>query len=167
MRAASWLRAGRPLSARVRETSHAHDGTYGISNPGWAYRTDVVAGPGITMTAWARPSSSTSGRFYFGFDATSSGCKSFVMAPNTTELLFQRNTSYGYSDVADVSQSFTSKWYRVEVVVTGSIATGRLYDSDGVTLINELTHDFGSMGTGGMAMRGYSFGYIDTLVLCP
>jgi hypothetical protein len=149
-------------------TTMAHDGTYGLEDPDWSYRTDVVAGSGARLTWWVYTSSATSGRLYLGFDATSSGCKSFVIAPNTTDIMFQTNSGWGFSSHATVNQTFTaSHWYLAELTIAGSVATGRLYDSDGSTLLNSTSHDFGSIGSGGVALRSFGSTGVDTIILCP
>ena len=45
----------------------------------------------------------------------------------------------------------------------GGSYTGRLYASDGTTLINTLAVDYGSALPGGVAMRGFGATDIDTI----
>ncbi|MBW2260861.1 MAG: hypothetical protein JRG91_02725 [Deltaproteobacteria bacterium] len=149
-------------------TTAAHDGTYGLEDAGWSYRTDVSTGSGARLTWWVHTDTSSSGRVYLGFDSSSTGCKSFVVAPNTTEIMFMNNSSWSFSTFARVTQSFSADhWYLAEVTIAGSVATGRLYDSDGSTLINTTTYDYGSVGTGGVAIRSFGGIGVDTITLCP
>jgi hypothetical protein len=146
----------------------AHDGSYGLVDPGWYYRTDYSITDGMTYTAWVHTTTATGGRLYFGFDATSSGCKSFVLAPNTTDLMFMTNSGYSYTNHAVVSQTYLADhWYFIEVIITGTTATGNLYDSDGATLLNTTSYTYGSMGTGGFSIRSFSGMGVDTIEYCP
>jgi hypothetical protein len=74
----------------ILSATNAHDGMYGLSDPGWYYRTDVSIGiPGDVLTCWVRPGD---GRAYLGFGASASGCWSLVAAPNTSQLLLEQNS---------------------------------------------------------------------------
>ena len=151
-------------------SSHAHDGSRGLTDPDWVYRTDVTFGntAGKKLSVWARPSSNSSGRFYFGFSASASGTRKLVMAPNTTVFCFMDGGNYeNYTIVSTTSQSYTAnKWYKLEVEYLGNGEyTGRLYDSDGTTVLKTLTYDFGDEQSGGVAMRSFSTWSIDTIEL--
>ncbi len=148
-------------------TAAAHDGTYGLQDPDWHYRTDVTVGAaGDRLRMWVRAASS--GRAYFGFGATASGAKSFVLAPNTTSILFQNNSGYGYSNVATSTTSFsTGAWYLMEIeFLGGGMVRGTVYSSDGVTVVNTLTHDFGTLTPAGIALRSFNTTYLDTIEVC-
>jgi hypothetical protein len=137
-------------------TACAHDGPQGISDPGWYYRTDVTYGsPGDGLRIWVKPGS---GRFYMGFGATASGAWSLVAAPNTTELIIQQNSGYGYSDLSSVSQSWvTGQWYLLEAVFEeGGLVVGNLYDEDGTTLINTVSATLSGFAPAGVAIRSFS-----------
>jgi hypothetical protein len=145
----------------------AHDGSRGIYNPGWHYRTDVTFGSTIGQKlAWWVSFSSTTGRAYLGFASSSSGTRSFVVAPNTTNLIFQNNVSYGFSNVSEVAQTYSlTTWYKAEVEYNGGGSyTGRLYASDGTTLLNTLAVDYGSAQPGGVAIRGFGNQGLDTIM---
>ena len=59
------------------------------------------------------------------------------------------------------------RWYLLEVEIgAGGVAMGRLYDSDGTTLLGSVSHTFGSFGSGGVAFRGFSSIAIDTIRFC-
>jgi len=147
-------------------TAAAHDGSQGVVDPDWGQMFSPPISFGTTagqiLSTWVAPGS----RAYIGFNADSSGARSFVVAPNTTSLIFQLNSGYGYADQASVSQATTgSTWYYVEIEYNGGGSyTGRLYASDGTTLINSLTNDYGSTSTAyGIAIRTFGTGYIDTI----
>ncbi|UCH63417.1 MAG: M6 family metalloprotease domain-containing protein [Fidelibacterota bacterium] len=140
----------------------AHDGSYGITDGGysykldWYYQTDVLLGDaGDQLSIWVKPDNSNEGRFYLGFGADASGCWSLIMAPNTGELIIQQNSGYSYYDVASVSQVWTADvWYRMEVTFDGGEqVTGRLYASDGTTLLNTISATLSGFQPAGIAIR--------------
>ncbi len=144
----------------------AHDGTNGLRDPEWMYRTDVKIGyPGDRISVWVRPGSSNAGRAYLGFGASSNGCWSFVAAPNAGDLRIQQNVAYGFTEKATNTQVWQSnKWYRmsVEFVSTNSVVCN-LYDSDGVTPLNSMSMNGITGLPGGVALRSFSSFSIDTL----
>lgn len=165
----AWTRANVAGSSPATfSAAAAHDGARGASdlNSSWYYRTDNVAtvDPGETLSAWVRGGT---GRFYLGFGATSAGASSFVAAFNTNQLLFQNNNSWtSFSQTDATSFAFTAgQWYKLTVSFGPSIV-GRLYGSDGSTLLasligTNLTHTTG----GGVAVRGFSNIAVDTIAL--
>jgi hypothetical protein len=143
----------------------AHDGAFGVAdnNGAWAYRTDVTVNNGDTLSAWVRPGV---GRFYLGFGASAAGASSFVIAPNTGQLLFQNNVGYNFANTSSSSFSFTQgKWYLASVTLGPSIV-GTLYDSDGVTALGSLVGTGLVNGAGGgVAVRSFDGVSFDTISL--
>ncbi len=143
-------------------TSAAHDGTYGLLDTNgndWIYRDDAGAqvAAGDTLTVWVRFTGSATGRAYFGFGAGPNGTLSLVAAPNTNQLILQSNAGYGYTDLADVNQTWTAnQWYKLEVdwSTTGAII-GKLYASNGTTLLNTITASDTNITSGGIAFRAF------------
>lgn len=163
-----WPKAPWVVSAGgVLSPAYAHDGSYGLSDPGWAYRTDVSLGnPGDSLSWWVRPTSSTAGRAYLGFGASASGCWSLVAAPNSGELLLQLNSPYAsYTVVAEAPQAWVAgKWYKAAVEFSsGGTVTGKLYDSDGTTLLNSVTYTGVTGLPGGVAIRSFGDFALDTI----
>ncbi len=111
------------------------------------------------------------GRAYFGFGASSAGTLSLVAAPNTGQLVLQSNVGYGYTTLAAVSQGWQANhWYRLEVD-WGSSGTivGKLFDSNGTTLLNSVTGATTAITSGGIAFRsiGNYDKYFDTVTDTP
>ncbi len=147
-------------------SAHAHDGNYGLSDPGWSHRTDVQMGAaGDVLTWWIRQASSASGRAYLGFAASASGCWSIVAAPNSGAFILQQNAGYGYVDVASRAQTWQpNRWYKVAVEFASSTSVVcKLYDSDGVTLLNSLSYVGVDGLPGGVAMRSFGAFSLDTI----
>jgi hypothetical protein len=140
----------------------AHDGPFGLqigSLTEWFWRNDaaVAVQQGDTISAWVQAAGAPIGRTYFGFGASATGTLSMVLGGNTGTLNLQQNAGFGFLDIGVVPQIWTpNKWYRFEVVwgVGGSI-TGRLFDSDGTTLLNTVTATDTTITSGGLAFRGF------------
>jgi hypothetical protein len=141
----------------------AHDGPFGLqigSFTEWFWRNDaaVAVQQGDTISAWIQAAGTPGlGRGYIGFGASATGTLSMVLGGNTGTLNLQRNTGFGFLDIGVVPQVWTpNKWYRFEIVweVGGSI-TGRLFDSDGTTLLNTVTATDTTITSGGLAFRGF------------
>ena len=131
----------------------------------WYYRTTPVVGgtAGHKLSCWVMPTS-TAGRTYVGFGATASGCYSVILAPNTSQLLLQSNASWGFSDLASVSWTYTaSTWYKIEIEWTSTTAViCRLYNSSS-TLLTSVSHNLGSVVSGGVALRSFGAHNIDDI----
>jgi hypothetical protein len=150
---------GRTITA-VEATYAAHDGTYGLDQLNgneWIYRSDAAAQvqAGDTLSVWLQFAGSADGRAYFGFGANSYGALSLVAAPNSGQLILQQNIFYGYTNLAAVNQNFQANhWYRLEVDwgTSGKIV-GKLFDSNGTTLLQTVTASTTVITTGGIAFR--------------
>jgi len=145
----------------------AHDGAFGLQTStgtsDWFYRNDaaVQLAQGDTISVWVRPTAGVTGRAYFGFGASAAGTYSLVVGPNTSQLLLQLNSGFGFTTLASVSQTYTNNtWYRLEVAWgTGGVITGRLFASDGTTLLNTVTATDTTFTSGGIAFRAFTDGY--------
>ncbi|MBO0857722.1 MAG: PxKF domain-containing protein [Chloracidobacterium sp.] len=150
----------------------AHDGPFGLqigSPTEWFWRNDsaVATQQGDTISAWVQAAGAPSGgRVYVGFGASAAGTLSIVLGGNTGSLLLQRNAGFSFQDLASVPQTWVAnKWYRFEVVwgVGGGI-TGRLFDSDGTTLLNTVSATDTTITSGGLAFRAFGpTTYVDSV----
>jgi subtilisin-like proprotein convertase family protein len=149
----------------------AHDGIYGLDGDNaWIYRTDsqVRVGQGNIISFWVKVL--TDGRAYCGFGASAVGAYSIGSAANTSQLILQMlDDNYGtVNDLAAVAQTWTlDKWYRLEAEWRlGGNIVGRLYDSDGITLLNTVTANDSTYTSGGIAFRAWDDHYFDTIERC-
>jgi hypothetical protein len=149
----------------------AHDGPFGLqleTFTEWMWRNDtaVAVQQGDTISAWVQAAGEPTGRVYVGFGASAAGAYSMVLGGNTGTLILQRNDNFGFTDIGVVPQTWVAnKWYRFEVVwgVGGSI-TGRLFDSDGETLLNTVTATDTTITSGGLAFRAFGLThYVDSV----
>jgi len=161
---APWVRVA-GITLGTVSASYAHDGSYGLQDPEWMYRTDVSLGnTGTRLSCWVRPTSLV-GRAYLGFGASASGCWSAVIAPNTSQFLIQQNSGYSFTTAASASQTWqANKWYLVTIqFLSTSSVTCNLYDSDGTTLLNSLSGSGITGLPGGVAMRSFGVFSLDTI----
>jgi hypothetical protein len=177
---APWEHSSNPMSEDVN-TDAAHDGLQGLEiNQGagnmWTYREDLSVGnPGEVWGVWTRPPAlGYSCSAYLGFGADSGGCYAFVIGFNTQTIFFYDCDPYGSFTLVGSTQTFPfthDGWYYAEVeFVSSTDVIGRLYDSDGTTLLAEIatSRSGGWNIPGGLAFRLFDYGgyprhmYIDT-----
>ena len=156
----SWYVTGSYGATAYLSSAAAHDGALGLDDyngSDWIYRTDAnaVVKQGDTVSVWLKFSGAANGRAYFGFGASAGGTLSLVAAPNTNQLILQNNAGWGFTNLAAVSQTYVANhWYRLEVAwgTSGKII-GRLYDSNGTTLLKSVTATTTAITSGGIAFR--------------
>ncbi len=170
----NWYVTGYGYDTAYLNTAAAHDGTYGLDLTGqdWFYRTDAGAQvkAGDTLSVWVQFAGAANGRAYFGFGASSAGTLSIVAAPNSNQLILQSNVGWGYTDLAAVNQTYQpNQWYRLEVDWgTSGTIVGKLFASNGTTLLNSLTAHTTAITSGGIAFRAIGNDkYFDTVTDAP
>lgn len=164
----SWGPNWSSTAAGVVTASSAHDGQYGVALNGssWTFNTGITFTPGNELSAWVRPTSGSSGRFYLGFGADASGASSLVAATNTGDIRFQDNPNFSYTELNTSSQTWSSQWYKVSVIWnTDGSAIGRLYGSDGSTLLNTVNQTGLTRSATGIALRGFGSFDVDTIAV--
>jgi hypothetical protein len=157
----NWFVVGAFTPTAYLSSSAAHDGPYGLDDydgTDWIYRNDAAAQvrQGEKLSVWLKFANVADGRAYFGFGASAFGTLSLVAAPNTGQLMIQDNSGYtNFTIVGAVSQTYLANhWYRLEVNWgAGGVITGRLFDSNGTTLLNSVTATDNSVTSGGIAFR--------------
>src|SRR5262249_38214506 len=110
---------------------------------------------GDTLSVWMKFTNTFGTRAYFAFGANSFGTLSLVAAPNTGQFIIQENWMYGFTNLAAVSQTYLSgHWYRLEVDWgTSGTIIGKLFDSDGTTLLRTVTAFTTDIISGGFGFR--------------
>src|SRR5437764_15185509 len=86
----------------------------------------------------------------------SSGTLSFVLAANTGDIRFQENPGYAFTELNSSPQAFLGDhWYFAEIDWgVGGGLTGKLFDSDGTTLLNTVTSSYTLFTLVGIAFGG-------------
>lgn len=151
----------------------AHDGGFGLrltqsgGNAGhWNYNTAISVSEGDVLSMWVRLHDE--GRVYFGFGSNATNSQSLVAAANTDELMFQDNANYDhYSVIGSNAFAWTlDKWYRLEIDwMAGGNAVGKVFDSDGTTLLDSLSQSGLALSSGGIALRAFFTVDIDTITV--
>ena len=152
-----------------------HDGSYGLVDSNgndWIYRNDAAAQvkQGDTISVWLKFAGTADGRAYFGFGANSGGTLSLVAAPNSNQLLIQNNSGWGFTTIGSTAQTWQANhWYRLEVDWGGNGSiVGKVFDSDGATLLQTVTAAATGITSGGIAFRAIgSNKYWDTVQVTP
>ena len=166
----------------------AHDGSYGLEMHGvplkgdvrdpdydedWIYRNDpdVYNEQGDVISFWVKVNRLDQGRAYCGFGATAAGCYCISLAPNTMDFRIYANPGYGYETLSAVAFTWEAdKWYRLEADwAVGGLITGRVYDSDGCTMLLETSVTDTRYTSGGIAFRYWytdssGMGCFDTII---
>jgi hypothetical protein len=138
----------------------SHDGFYGLmdsSGSDWIYRDDAASQvrQGDTISVWMAFVGGASGVAAFGFGASGGGTLSLVASPMSHQLMLMNDVGYGATTLGAVNATFQSNhWYRMEVTwgTTGNI-TGKLYDSNGTTLLQTVTGSTNVIKSGGIAFK--------------
>jgi len=147
----------------------AYSGSFGYSGSTtsypWFRRNDYIFGnTGDVLSAWVKGNQ----RNYLGFGSSTTGAWSFVLAPNTSQLIIQSNSGWGYSNTVATSYTYnTSAWYFLELTFNSPTSvTGRLYNASMVLQASVTTSPVG-LTAGGIAMRVYctTAGYFDDIGL--
>jgi hypothetical protein len=161
----------------------AHDGLLGLDKHDgyeWMVSTDSAeqVHQGETISVWTQLAGTADGRAYLGFgtiapsltqDTSAFRTLALVLAPNTNQLLLQSisgNTTF--TTFGTAAQTYQADhWYRMEVTWgTGGSITGKLYDSDGTTLLNTVTGTNNSITSGNIGIRAFGGDkYFDTYVV--
>src|SRR5262249_4461652 len=148
----------------------AHDGNAGVINHAgkdWIYRDDAAAQvrEGDTISAWVQFHGTADGQAFFAFGANTNldgsplATNSLVLAADKRKLYLQENFfgSQLNSTIGTSAQSTrfrANHWYRVEVTwgTDGSIV-GKLFDSDGTTLLNSVRATANLFSSGGIGFH--------------
>jgi outer membrane protein OmpA-like peptidoglycan-associated protein len=157
---APWIRVSSFSSAQTANS--AHTGKFGLSmSSDVLYRTDTIVGkPGQVISWWIRFEGPS--WMFCGFGSRSSqdlNSRNFYylcVDPSTQTLHFSSTPDYTYPPLKMVPQTYKMNiWYRVEVVYnTATNVTGKLYSTNGKTLLNSITVDLPELKLGGIAFSG-------------
>jgi hypothetical protein len=186
---AAYTTALRALPSAAILPIAAHDGGQGLVKQDgyeWLIRNDSGSQvqQGDTVSAWIQFADVADGRAYLGFDSkdiapahatlSAGGTMAVVLAANTNQLIIQKDSGSNgvasFTNLAAVSQTYQADhWYRVEATWgAGGAITGRLYDSDGTTLLGSAsaTTTVPFPSGAGIAFRGFGHDkYFDTVVV--
>jgi hypothetical protein len=186
---AALLLLSAPASAQVLEDfEHGNEGLYGVlsgtadtfnvsnaaarngvyggefiqgTGPSWRARLDINTAPGNVYEAHVRLRGgvATNGRSYMGVGASAAGAWSAVFAPNTSQIILQNNTNFGFTTAATAAATITpDTWYllRLTWAANGDM-TVELWDETGTTLqASTGVIVTGFTTAGGLVFRGFT-----------
>jgi hypothetical protein len=148
-------------------TEPVHGGEQALMDPNWHFN-DTPVGPSGEVSVWTWLGT---GRTYLGFDSDAVGTKSFVLAPNSGDIRFQRNPTYeDYEELTlDISDLPIGAWVRATVRLVGPMtAEGSVYDASGARIAGPLLQDYPEgFGGGTVALRAFGGHLVDDLSVCP
>ncbi len=171
-----WMVTGGPTITGSRSAAAAHDGSFGFDDANgndWIYRTDAAAQAklGDQLSVWLEFPGTANGRAYFGFGTSASGTLTLVAVPNTGQLILQSVAGFSnYLNLAAGNQNYQANhWYRLEVDLgTNGTVTGKIFDSNGTTLLDQVVATNVSNAAGGIALRATGNDkYWDTITDTP
>lgn len=155
-----WKNISNGNSLKVKGS--AHSGKFGLLcgfNGGYYTRDDVQIGePGQVISCWIRFQSTTNAYLGFGrnLKVTENGYH-LVLAPEKNSFDLRKSADYTYPNLKSATQTYKmNTWYRLELIFnTSTNVTGKLYLSNGTTLINTINVEIPDLTPGGISFRGH------------
>lgn len=148
----------------------ARTGAFGaeMNGGGWWSHNEAVINDGDSYEFYFR---GDGGRAYIGFtsDAAATEAYTVLAAPNTNNVVIQRNNGFGFTNLAE-STPITwsgSEFYRVAVSYAGGIITAQAFDAGGSPLADAIQADTGYTGGGSLLLRGFSNPHVDDISIIP
>ena len=157
-------------------TTAKHDGAYGLLDTNgndWVYRNDAAAQvkQGDTISVWLDFSGSANGTASFGFGATATGTLALVASPANNQLLLQNAAGYRAKTIGSAAKTWLANhWYRMEINWgTNGAIVGKVFDSDGTTLLQTVKATTTSITAGGIGFNatGRNNKFWDTVQRTP
>lgn len=154
-----WMQVARSNSAVNKGC--AHSGKFGLNCINdYVIRNDLQIGfPEQVISCWVRFQRSTNAYLGFGRsnDRETDLGYFLVLSPENNSLDFRRSPDYTYPILKSVSQTYKmNSWYRLELTfTTNTKLTGKLYASDGKTLLNTIAIELPDLTPGGISFRGH------------
>jgi outer membrane protein OmpA-like peptidoglycan-associated protein len=146
----------------LKTRNSAHSGRFGLdcTNGCFVIRKDKQIGqPGQVISWWIRFQKKTRASCGFGFVSLPSEHGYYLCVdPSTNTLHFASSPDYTYPLLKVRSQTYKlNVWYRVEVSFnTPTNVTGRLFSTNGKTVLNSLTIEIPDLSPGGISFDGLS-----------
>lgn len=155
-----WIGVSYPTNSSINKGC-AHAGKFGLNClDDYIIRSDLQIGyPKQVISCWVRFQRKTNA--YLGFGGRNSVETErgyhLVLAPERNSFDFRRSPDYTYPNLKSVSQTYKmNTWYRLELTFnTSTHVTGKLYSSNGTTLINTIELELPNLTPGGISFRGH------------
>ncbi len=154
-----WIECEIPNTSSLNKGC-AHSGKLGLNCiEDYFVRTDLQIGlPGQVISCWVRFQKKTNAYLGFGKNSIRMGHGYYLcLAPERNTFDIRRSPDYTYPNLKSSSQTYKMhSWYRAELTFnTSTKVTGKLYASNGTTLLNSITLEIPDLTPGGVSFRGY------------
>jgi hypothetical protein len=166
----NWTHLSSTTTPHTLNADAARTGSFGavMDGGGWWKQNEAVVNDGDTFEYYFRGSG---GRAYIGFTSDDIATEAYTIlaAPNTSNVVIQRNSGFTFADLAAstaIAWSAT-EFYRVAVSYSGGIITAQAFDSGGAPLADAIMADTGYSGGGSLFLRGFGGGHVDDISIVP
>jgi hypothetical protein len=166
----NWTHLSSTVTPHTLNADAARTGNFGavMNGGGWWKHNEAVINDGDSMQYYFRGSG---GRAYIGFTSDDLATEAYTVlaAPNTTNIIIQRNNGFSFSNLAQstpVTWS-ASEFYRLDVSYSGGFITAQVFDSGGTALADAIVADTGYSGGGALFLRGFGGGHVDDISIIP
>jgi hypothetical protein len=161
-----WEFAGTTVDTMDLTAAAARGGSFGAqfgvgTNPAFRTRFDLTTAPGNEYQAFVRSRTENSGRIYLGVGASPGGTWSAIFAPNTSQILLQNNSGWGFVSVQTAPFTPTpGTWYILRLNwATDGAMTVSIWDEAGTSQLAQTSPALTGLTTpGGVALRGFTIG---------
>ena len=144
----------------------AHDGAFGGEfiqgvGPSWRLRSDLPTAPGNVYSVYVRLRGGVAGngRSYMGVGADAAGAWSAVFAPNTSQIILQNNSNFGFITAATAAATIVPDvWYqmRLDWAANGDMTLDLLDEAGTNVLATTGPIVTGYTNPGGIVLRGFT-----------
>jgi hypothetical protein len=161
-----WAFAGTTVDTMNLTAAAARSGNFGAefgagTSPAFRTRFDLTTAPGNEYQAFVRARTAGIGRLYFGVGASAAGTWSAIFAPNSSQILLQNNTGWGFTSVQTAPFTPAAEtWYilRLNWEIDGAM-TVSIWDETATNQLAQTTPALTGFTTpGGIALRGFTTG---------
>ena len=144
----------------------ARNGAFGAEfvqgvGPSWRLNPAIQTAPGNVYRVFVRVRGglANNGRSYLGVGATGGGAWSAVFAPNTSQIILQNNTGFGFVTAATAAATIAADtWYQMELdwSLSGDMVVSLLDEAGTSVLASTPSVATGFTSKGGVILRGFT-----------
>jgi hypothetical protein len=151
------------------DAAAARTGNFGavMNSSAWSRHNEARINDGDSMDYWFRGSG---GRAYIGFtsDDVATEAYTILAAPNTQNVIIQRNNGFSFADLASTPVAWSgTDFLRVNMTYSGGIITAQVFDEGGTAVSDLIEADTGFSGGGSLFLRGFGGGSVDDINIVP
>ncbi len=166
----NWTHLSSSTTPYNLDASAARSGALGavMNGGGWWKHNDARIEDGNTYEFYFR---GEGGRAYIGFTSDDLATQAYTVlaAPNTGNMVIQRNNGFSFADLiaSDPIPWSGADFYKVVVEYSGGFLTAQAFDTGGTPLSAAIMADTGYSGGGALLLRGFSNPHVDDISIVP